>query len=234
MRTWIKTIVNKFDISNHMALILRVHALTSYLNLICEYELHSLPNKKVSGAEDQGNSYIEVRPPLVRHLLRNRLLWILELFIQQVRNLITECKQCLRNQREDSKDILSEYHRLMNEEQSNLKRHLEDKNMEITKSRQKLKEERAKVERQMGHIQLDKEHLEKNELQLNTDIEERTEQFESEKSALVEKREKVQVSCVYICAHFRAAHTAILSHNFIGCSVSFCLQHRHPNKRIKV
>ena len=45
LRTWIKTTVNKFAISNHTALILGVHALRSYLKLICEYELHSLPNK---------------------------------------------------------------------------------------------------------------------------------------------------------------------------------------------
>ena len=37
-----------------MALILRVHALRSYLKQLCEYELHSLPNKKVSGAKDYG------------------------------------------------------------------------------------------------------------------------------------------------------------------------------------
>ena len=40
--------LNKFAISNHMALILGVHALRSYLKLICEYELHSLPIKKLS------------------------------------------------------------------------------------------------------------------------------------------------------------------------------------------
>ena len=45
LRTWIKTTANKFAISNHTALILCVHALRSYLKLICEYELHSLPNK---------------------------------------------------------------------------------------------------------------------------------------------------------------------------------------------
>ena len=42
--------VNKFAISNQTALILRVHA-RSHLKLICEYELHSLPNKEVSGAK---------------------------------------------------------------------------------------------------------------------------------------------------------------------------------------
>ena len=67
LRTWIKTIVNKFPISNHTALILGVRALRSYLKLICEDE-------KVSGAKDHGKNYIKVRPPLVRHLLRNRLL----------------------------------------------------------------------------------------------------------------------------------------------------------------
>ena len=44
--TWIKTIVNKFAISNHTALISGVPAPRSYLKLICEYELHCLPNKK--------------------------------------------------------------------------------------------------------------------------------------------------------------------------------------------
>ena len=56
-----------------MALILSVHALRRFLKLICEYDLHSLPNKKVSGAKDHGKSYTKVRPPLVRQILRNRL-----------------------------------------------------------------------------------------------------------------------------------------------------------------
>ena len=43
LRTWIKTVVNKFAISNHTALILGVHALRSYLKLISEYDLNSLP-----------------------------------------------------------------------------------------------------------------------------------------------------------------------------------------------
>ena len=56
LRNWIKTTVNKFAISNHTALILRVHIPRSYLKLICEYELHSLPNKIVSGAKDHGQT----------------------------------------------------------------------------------------------------------------------------------------------------------------------------------
>ena len=48
LRTWIKTIVYQFAISYQKALILGVHALRSYLKLICElYELHTLPNKKL-------------------------------------------------------------------------------------------------------------------------------------------------------------------------------------------
>ena len=63
----------KFVISHHTALILGVHPLISYLKLICEDELHSLPNKQVNGEKDHGKNYIKVRPPLVRHLLCNRL-----------------------------------------------------------------------------------------------------------------------------------------------------------------
>ena len=63
-------------ISNHTALILSVHALRSYLKLICEYELHNLSNKKVSGVKDHGKNYIKVRPPLDLHLLLNCLLLV--------------------------------------------------------------------------------------------------------------------------------------------------------------
>ena len=65
-------IVNKVAISNHTAFMLGVRGLRSYLKLISEYELHSLPNEKVSGAKDHGKNYIKVKPPLVHHLLRNR------------------------------------------------------------------------------------------------------------------------------------------------------------------
>ena len=73
LHTCIKTIVDKFAISNHTALILGVHALISYLKLISEYQLHSLPNKKASGAKGHGKNHIKVKPPLVPHPLRNRL-----------------------------------------------------------------------------------------------------------------------------------------------------------------
>ena len=39
-----------------MALISDVHALRGYLKLICEYELHSLRNKNVSGIKDHGKT----------------------------------------------------------------------------------------------------------------------------------------------------------------------------------
>ena len=56
-----------------------MHALESHFELIGGYELHSLPNKKVSGAKDHDKNYIKVRPPLVRHCLRNRLLGFINL-----------------------------------------------------------------------------------------------------------------------------------------------------------
>ena len=68
LRTWIKAIVNTFAISNHTTLISGVHVLRSCLKLACEYKLHNLPNKKVSGAKNHGKNYMKVRPPLVRHL----------------------------------------------------------------------------------------------------------------------------------------------------------------------
>ena len=52
---------------------LSIQALRSYLKLSCEYELHILPITKTSAAEDEDKNYIKVRPPLVHHVLRNRL-----------------------------------------------------------------------------------------------------------------------------------------------------------------
>ena len=56
LHTLNKTILNKFAVSNHTALISGVHALRSYLKLICKYDLHRLPNKKVSGAKEHGQT----------------------------------------------------------------------------------------------------------------------------------------------------------------------------------
>ena len=55
-----KTNVNKFALSTHTALKLRIQALGRYLKLTCEYKLHILPNTKVAAAKDQGENYIKV------------------------------------------------------------------------------------------------------------------------------------------------------------------------------
>ena len=56
------------------ALNLGIQVLRSYLKVVCEYELHTLPNTKVSTAKDRGENFMKVRPPLVRHLSCNRLM----------------------------------------------------------------------------------------------------------------------------------------------------------------
>ena len=63
LRTRIKTNVNKFAISNHTALKLDAQALGSYLSLICEYELYTLPNKKVSTDKNHGKNYMGQTTP---------------------------------------------------------------------------------------------------------------------------------------------------------------------------
>ena len=42
-------------------------------SLICEYELHTLPNAKVDVAKDHGENHIKVRPPLVCDIMGNGL-----------------------------------------------------------------------------------------------------------------------------------------------------------------
>ena len=48
------------------------------LNVTCESEFHILSNTKVSATRDHGQKYMKVRAPLVHHLLRNRLLLLLQ------------------------------------------------------------------------------------------------------------------------------------------------------------
>ena len=91
LQTWIETNVNEFAISNHAPLKLAVQAVRSYSSLICEYELYILPNKKVSTAQDHGETYMKDRPPLVRHLLRNCLTYFLECV-----KIILECLKLSR------------------------------------------------------------------------------------------------------------------------------------------
>ena len=61
-------------ISSHTALESGKQTLRNYLKLTCEYQFHTLSNEQVSAAKDDGESYMKIRPPLVHHLLRNRLL----------------------------------------------------------------------------------------------------------------------------------------------------------------
>ena len=61
--TSVKTNINKFGTSSHTAFKLDKKALRSYLKLTCEYELHILPNTKVSAAKDHGENYMKARPP---------------------------------------------------------------------------------------------------------------------------------------------------------------------------
>ena len=44
------------------------------MRLICEYELYTLPHKKVSASKDHDKNYLKNRPPLFRHLKHDRLL----------------------------------------------------------------------------------------------------------------------------------------------------------------
>ena len=50
----IKQLLISLLFQNHMALIIGVHALRVCLRLTCEYELHTLPNRKVGPAKDHG------------------------------------------------------------------------------------------------------------------------------------------------------------------------------------
>ena len=80
-----------------MALVLGVYALRSYLKLICEDELHSLPNKKVGGAKNHGKNHINVKPPLIRYLLRNRVLLLKFKEVNDANQHFYELKQCQKN-----------------------------------------------------------------------------------------------------------------------------------------
>ena len=66
--------LNKFAVSNHIALILGVQTLRSYLRPTYEYEFHTYQIKKLVFRKHHGENYMKVRRPVVHHLLRNPLL----------------------------------------------------------------------------------------------------------------------------------------------------------------
>ena len=70
-----------------MALKLGIQALRSCLRLPRKYDLHILSNTKVNVAKDHGENFMKVRPPLARHLLRNRLYLILTKITRQIKQL---------------------------------------------------------------------------------------------------------------------------------------------------
>ena len=53
----LKQTFRKFAISNHTAFTLGFQTLRSYLELTYEYELHLLPNTKVSAIKDHGENF---------------------------------------------------------------------------------------------------------------------------------------------------------------------------------
>ena len=60
LRAWIETNVDKFVISNHMGLKLRIKTLRRYLKLACVHKLHVLPNTKVGVAKDHGENHMKL------------------------------------------------------------------------------------------------------------------------------------------------------------------------------
>ena len=61
--------------ANNIAMTFKSHleSYKSHLDPSCEYELNTLSNSKVGTAKHHGQNYIQVKPPLVHHVLRNCL-----------------------------------------------------------------------------------------------------------------------------------------------------------------
>ena len=60
----------------------------------------------------------------------------------------------------------------------------------------KLNEEKAKLDREMSHIALDKKHLDESKVKLDHDIYDRTQIHETEKDGLVKERDIMRVGRV--------------------------------------
>ncbi len=111
----------------------------------------------------------------------------------QVADLVSSCNECLKNQLEECANLQNEFREIIQSEEKSLKQHTEQRDSKVFKARLKLNEEKGKLDREMGHISLDKEHLERNETQLNAEIDERTKSFETEKEAYLGQRNEVMV-----------------------------------------
>ena len=91
LRTWIKTIVNKFAISNHTVLILSVHALRSYLKLIVNMSFIANQIKKLMAQRI-----------MVKTTSRSDLLWS-AIFLC---NRLFYCLSCVLNKEQNKYSLM--------------------------------------------------------------------------------------------------------------------------------
>ena len=106
----------------------------------------------------------------------------------------------MKNQLQECANLQNEFKDIIATEDKSFQTHISQSDTDLYKARLQLAEEKAKLNREMGHINLDKEHLQTNETQLYSEICERTSHFQHQKSQLLEERMEIQVSfpCIYI------------------------------------
>lgn len=111
----------------------------------------------------------------------------------QFSQLISEYQERYLVLREEETDLLNSYQNLLTKQETRISEYDTSRDKEIEEARLQLKEEKLKLERSLSHLALDKEHITKNKLVLDEEVDKKTKDLTQEKDELVESRNNVQV-----------------------------------------
>lgn len=110
---------------------------------------------------------------------------------------------------QECNDLEEEFRRIIETEEGNLESKVTKNDNILYKAKLKLDEERTRLDREMGHISLDKEHFQKSKVKLEAEIEERIKDQQTEKSKLLAEKQTVKV-----CFH----NSAIVMIMMLNCN----------------
>ena len=87
---------------------------------------------------------------------------------------------------------LTKYEDLQKQQNSLLEKHKQQRSHEIYNKKQELAHDKNKINRSLQHLQLDKEHVVKDKMDLDERIDSKLEVFQSKKKELVSKQEEIE------------------------------------------
>ena len=108
--------------------------------------------------------------------------------------MILEYKEEFRKHTEEESSILQQYTDALETQRIKTAEENTSQNKQFEESELQLKEEELKLERNLSHLLLDRDHISKNKTVLDDEIQKKTKTLTQQKDELIESRTNIQVS----------------------------------------